>query len=322
MFVPSAPWEQAATSTKVFKVNTQWIEKVSDASLAAMFADLQRRGIALAIAGLMMPRAPTACGAGTEGYSAPGTMGLVARRIKSLGGDLKYVAMDEPLWYGHHVHGPNACRSSIPDLVTAVATNVVALRVVFPDVLIGDVEPLSLATVPDWLSEITTFAATYKTAIGTPLAFVHADVQWGEDYLSELQQFASQIQAAGMKVGIIYNGDPTDATDVAWTTHAEQRFTAIELTLVPDQAILQTWMSHPMQMLPENQPGTMTYLIDRYLAARTKLTIQLAGSNLTGQLTKAEDNSPVAGASVTISALDTSAAGIPTIEFLDWHGAR
>jgi hypothetical protein len=226
LFTPTAPWQQAAGGINVFKTTTQWLLNASDADLTTMFNDLRRRDIALAFEAGMMPQTTT-CGGG-EGYSQPSDIATLAQRVKRLGGDLKYVAMDEPLWYGHHYQGPNACQLSIPDLAASLVTNFNALRAVFPNVLIGDIEPLSLATVPDWLDELMAFATAYKSTTGAKLDFIDADVQWGEDYLSELQQLTTRVHAAGLKVGIIYNGDATDQTDVAWTTRAEQRFTAIE----------------------------------------------------------------------------------------------
>lgn len=43
------------------------------------------------------------CGKGVEGYASPAASEAVARRIKSLGGQLDCVAMDEPVWFGHIV---------------------------------------------------------------------------------------------------------------------------------------------------------------------------------------------------------------------------
>jgi hypothetical protein len=37
-----------------------------------------------------------------------------------------------------------------------------------------------------------------------------------------------------------------------------------DASLVPDDAIIQTWDRHPARFLPETQPGTLTYLVNRY----------------------------------------------------------
>jgi hypothetical protein len=266
LFTPSAPWKRAATGLVAFKTSTQWIMHASEGDLTAMFVDLHRRGIALAVEALMTPVTTKSCGNNVEGYSAPGYMASMAARIKKLGGGLKYVAMDEPLWYGHHYTGPHSCQSTISDLVESLAVNVKAIRGVFPNVQIGDIEPMPWANSPNWLDELMTFVSDYHTTTGTPLDFIHADVQWTNNSLSSLQRFTDRVHDAGTKVGFIYNGNATDLTDEGWTMRAEQRFITIEKVIIPDQAILQTWMRYPSRMLPETQPGTMTYLVDQYLA--------------------------------------------------------
>jgi hypothetical protein len=49
-----------------------------------------------------------ACGVNVEGFGAPDTARVTAERIKRNGRELRYVAMDEALWYGHHFSGKNA----------------------------------------------------------------------------------------------------------------------------------------------------------------------------------------------------------------------
>ncbi len=45
----------------------------------------------------MLPVGDNGCGNGIEGYLDPHGLQLVMDRIRRLGGDLRYVAMDEPL---------------------------------------------------------------------------------------------------------------------------------------------------------------------------------------------------------------------------------
>lgn len=62
------------------------------------------------------------CGHGVEGYGGDGAAKL-ATRIEQLGGDLAYIAMDEPAFYGHHFFGDNACNTGLADIARDVATN-------------------------------------------------------------------------------------------------------------------------------------------------------------------------------------------------------
>jgi len=49
LFSPSAPWSTAASHVQIFKIYSQLLEAVSDDQLQKLFADLDRRGIALAL---------------------------------------------------------------------------------------------------------------------------------------------------------------------------------------------------------------------------------------------------------------------------------
>ena len=316
LFDPNAPWSQAASAVQVFKTSTQFLQYAPDADLSRMFAGLKQRNIALGMEAMMLT--PTSqCGAGIEGYRNPTAMADIAARIRRLGGDLRYVAMDEPVDGGHYSHQPNACQAPLSDLAADVAGKARQIRQIFPDVEIGDIEQIGNPNFPDNVRTLMEWIDDYQNATGTPLAFVDFDVVWTGDWRPQLTELTKRLHDKGIKVGIIYDGNADDPSDVAWTTSAEQRFAAIEAdrSLVPDQAILQTWMLHPAEMLPETEPGTMTYLVDRYLAAETRLTLKDKDHRLSGQLTDA-DGQPEGGQTLRIVATDTGPAGGPTVRTL------
>ena len=197
LFSADARWSKAASKIHVFKVSTQLVMSGSDALLSRMFADLKRRNIGLAVEALILSEGPNQCGRGFEGYSASRTMQVMAERIRKLGGDLRYVAMDEPLWYGHHYDKKNACQSSYEDLARDVAQKVVMLRAVFPDVKIGDIEPLGSSG--DWTNEIIQWAQAYRAAVGQPLSFVDADINWsGPAWHQQLTALAKGLRGTGV----------------------------------------------------------------------------------------------------------------------------
>jgi hypothetical protein len=307
LFHEHAPWPQAAKEVAVFKTTTQNLTNAPEAELRRMIQDLRRRHIALGFEALMLPQGDK-CGSGVEGYSYPGAIAEAAGRVKRLGGILRYAAMDDPLWFAHQANGPNTCHSSIEEAARQIAVNVRALRGIFPAIRIGDIEPVANpGAPPDWIDEILQFAAAYRAASGSPLDFVHADVSWGGGWSTALPMLARRLHADGVRFGIIYNGDEQDDQDIAWTTHAEQRFTEVEgeLGLEPDTAVLQTWMRYPQRMLPESTAGTMTNLVIRYSRPISHITLQRSAGHLTGTLTGA-DGKPVGAARIAVSA-----AGIP-----------
>jgi hypothetical protein len=58
------------------------------------------------------------------------------------------------------------------------------------------------------------------------------------------------------EVGIIYNGNADDATDAARVQSARNHVILMErdFGLHPDQAVFQSWASHPTHALPETSP--------------------------------------------------------------------
>jgi hypothetical protein len=316
LFTETAPWSNAAGQIKVFKTSTQWLEQGTDADLRQMFQDLKRRGIALAVEGLMIPHpTPDSPGTGVEGFSDnPSGMLAAAQRVHELGGKLDYIAMDEPLWFGHHYAGTNAPHWSIATLVQELKGNVQAVRAIFPQVAIGDIEPIA-TNVPGWSDQIVQFANAFAQMTGRPFAFFHADIGWNNEtgFLSPLQDITGKMRGLGIKIGYIYDGSGDAPTDKYWTDLATTRFSALEMQAAntPDHAVLQTWMLRPTHMLPETENGTMTALINAY--ARTAVALSLtpgtAGAAVTGRLAAVLSGEGVSGVPVTITALDN---GPPT----------
>ena len=103
----------------------------------------------------------------------------------------------------------------------------------------------------------------YKAATGRPLACIHADVQWSGPWRQQLPELKSRLHAAGIQLGIMYNGDGKAQSGVEWTRQSQERFHMVEqgARLIPDQALLQSWTRQPDHMLPENREGTLTNLV-------------------------------------------------------------
>lgn len=312
LFVPEAPWPNAAGHVAVFKTTAGVVLRMPEDIVSRIFGDLKRRHIALALE-MEILGGTGGCGVGVGGFSAPGTFEVATRKVKMLGGDLRYVAMDEPLWWGHRYAGHNACKTPIRELAQEVGRDVHWLKSVFPDVEVGDIEPVGSPNAEGWLDDIANWMQAYREESGETLPFLHADVVWNGPWQGQLVQLAASVRSHGAKFGVIYNGSPQAETDIAWTREAEERMAEVEsqLGFVPDQAILQTWMPRPYHMLPETQPGTMTYLVDRYEATPTAISVQRSGDALVGRLLDSQGE-PVSHAKVAATATDNGSSPI-------WH---
>jgi hypothetical protein len=265
MFQPNAPWNHAAAAVRVFELGPRFVMEASDGMLSEILAGLKQRNIAVAIGASWLPGSE-ACGKGVEGFTHPGTAATVANRIHRLGGEVTYVAMDEPLYFGHKYNKQNACQWPIPEVASKLAIEIAAFQRVFPSALVCDVEPVAI---PDagWVNEILQWGQAYQSATRQSLACFQADVQWTGPWQQQLPELENRLHAAGMKLGVIYNGDGKAQTALEWARQAEQRMRMVEAgpALMPDQALIQSWTRQPDRMLPENQPGTLTNLVLQYV---------------------------------------------------------
>ena len=88
-----------------------------------------------------------------------------------------------------------------------------------------------------------------------------------------LADVARQTRGAGIRFGVIYKGEPSDVSDVAFTTAALTHADEVEAVLAgqPDDVILQSWENYPRHALPDTDPGSMTGLLRAYQRGRTRL---------------------------------------------------
>jgi hypothetical protein len=278
LFQPDSPWQAASRGVRVFELYKKFVEQADDADLQTVIANLQQRHIALAIQGTPL-LASQACGLGVEGYGPPHDMAAVAARVKRLGGAIAYVAFDEPLYYGRQfdrqppqsfqTRVPTPCHAPIAELARQAAAKMAELHGIFPDAKIGDVEPVGVYPADaDLAADLTTRFAAYKAASGAPLAFVTIDVVWFRaEWQTQFRAAAAAVRQAGLPLGVIYNGQPADATDAAWIADAKSHIELIEgeIGVKPNLAKFQSWTDHPSRILPETASDSFTGLVKYYL---------------------------------------------------------
>jgi hypothetical protein len=263
LFSPDASWKNAASRVGVFKIYPQWVEQATDAQLRAQFADLRRRHIDLALEyGVITATAQ--CGQGIEGWGGEKLV-AVARRIASLGGTLRYLAMDEPQYWFMLYAGPNACRWQPAEMAANAAVNIRALLAEFPRVKVGDVEPAGFID-QAYIVRYRDGIGAFKKALGFTPAFFHVDEAWAPaTFPADLVALRGMVTSERIPFGIIYNGSGRDASDAAWIASAQQHLRDAERAVgIPDQVIFQSWNRYPQKLLPESDPDAFTWLIAHY----------------------------------------------------------
>ena len=270
LFKPDAPWKKAASGLAVFKFGTRFVLHADDAELRTVIDDLKRRHIAFAVElGVLESGGPGTCGYGVEGYGNPTAVESVAKRVKALGGQIDYVAMDEPVWFGHIVDkvsksAGRGCQYSVPEIAEKTAAKIAVLRRYFPDIKVGDIEPISARAPggPQSIEDILTFEDLLRQKTGAAPVFFHADMAWAfQGWQPLLETLAARLRVSGVRFGVICDGDATAGGNEAWVDQALQRCRAVAANprTRPDDFISQSWEPLPTKMLPETDPGALTF---------------------------------------------------------------
>jgi hypothetical protein len=283
-------WMNAAAHIKVLKVGTLFALASPDSMLADLLQQLKTKQIAFAIETSLLIK-DGHCGDNVEGFTEPNLPERLAKKVKRLGGTIDYLAMDSELWFGHQYDRRNACHYTIEDIARRVAEQVSLIRQIFPDIRIGSIEPIGVVDLPDWPEKLERWLRAYKDAVGAPLSFFHLDVNWNGPWELQLRELVPYLKTNHIPRGVIYTGDPDDESGEAWTRHAEEKFVRMETDpwLIPDHAVMQSWLRQPTKNLPETVAGTTTFLVNRYITRRTKLIGERGGDLITGRLLGTDD---------------------------------
>lgn len=299
LFKPDSPWQTAASHVDVFK--TPYPRWRSDEEFRTEFADLKRRHIALAMEFGALTARPGR-GRGWEGQEGD-LMLKEARFIRDHGGDLKYVAFDEPIFFGTIARGKGAFALTVDEMAQNVAENVKRLWTEFPDVQVGDIEPLAVTADMSREQVIARYGEgidAINRELGKPLAFFHADIDWNDkQYLGYLRDAKTMVKAHHLPFGVIYNGQG-EVGNYEWMQAARVRMAECEAAIgSPDMVIFQSWNPYPKKALPQTDRAAFTSILDNYFASPTKLSAKASKGKLSGRLITAR-GSGVPGARIMV----------------------
>jgi hypothetical protein len=265
LFKDSSAWAEARGRVSVFKVAVHTLNQMPDNELANMLSYLEKAHIAFAVEYGMLTANDT-CGRGVEGFKPENMPTHVANRVRKFGGRIRYIAMDEPLFFGHYFNRNNACHWSIETIARNAAPNVKQFREIFPDVEIGDIEPVNNIKSADWLESVRDWIEAYQKETGMPLAFFHDDMVWREPIVERTRMLTALLDAHGIKFGVIFNSRGDVGSDQEWLASAKRNIEEYrsDSLKAPDQIIIQSWKPYPTHVLPESDPLTLTHLVNYY----------------------------------------------------------
>ncbi|MGJ4927600.1 hypothetical protein ACQR1I_20325 [Bradyrhizobium sp. HKCCYLS2038] len=266
LFSDSAPWQSVASKISVFQIYLDLLRRGSDDEIRSLISYLRSKGISLSIE--MPVLADTAwCEPGTKRkrWMVP----LIAR-LKRLGGDLNYIAMVGPLVDGHVYKKKFYCNRPVEDVAADAAATITEIRKFYPNVIVGDIEPLAKhPEYPNW-GELPVWLEAFKRQAGVPISFIHLDVRWALNWKEPLLDLVRDARRFGVRVGVIYHGDPLASSSeaVAAGLAKHEAEVEIELGVRPDEVIFQSWLNYPEYALPEDNPSSMTGIVRSYLLHR------------------------------------------------------
>jgi F5/8 type C domain len=282
LFKPDSPWKEAASHIQVFKLYGEWVAyHASDAELRQVVQDLEQRRLALAVeAGPL--NASSSCGEGVESFAGVEEGLRIAQRIKQAGGTLHLIALDEPYFFGHFYDGPHTCRWTDQYIAQQVGKYIQAMRTVFPDVRVGDTEPLADGA---GAAQYQAWIVAFQAVNGYNLDFLHLDVDWNKpNWPQQVKAIEEFGKVRGVPVGLIYTGNWLDANDEAWISIAGERVKQYEIATEGklEHVLFQSWHDKPDRVLPESDPYTFTGFIRNYFEDKSRLGLRQtgAGANL------------------------------------------
>jgi hypothetical protein len=263
LFRSDASWKIGSADINVLQSRPPYLARTPQDVLQSMLSFLREHNIDLAVPIPLLPS--DTCGRGVEGILPPRQIAAYVREMKDRSVDLKYVVMDEPLFFGHDYSKENACHLTVPAVAEGVAQSVRVIRGYYPQVKFILVEPEQ--SLPGGPEELSQFLDAYSQSLHELPISVRFDVQWHRNWQSEIPPFISVIKQHGIGFSVIFNATRAPKDDAAWIASAKQNTVAWENDIRerPDHVMIQTWNPNPVRILPETDPTTMSGFLKWYI---------------------------------------------------------
>jgi len=225
-----------------------------DATLTSFFSYLNSKHIGLAIEAEPLVATQGQPGYGLESYSESASdLKTLLTKIKTDGGNLSYVAWDDP-WAAGYESGILSFSQTVSEV--AAATNTV--HKLFPQAIVGDMEPVGRSSTET--QALQTWFTAYAQAEGSPFSFFQGDIGgWNPGWESMLAADTKMAHANGMSVGAIIDGAWNSPSATAWAAQAVSMAQQImsDPSTRADYLVVQSWQTTPSETMDPTIPGTL-----------------------------------------------------------------
>ena len=254
------------TDIDVFPIAPYFAERASDEDLLHISHFLNRHHIALAVAVQPM-QIENECAPG-EGRTRRGSNLRIFHRLRKLNLEIKYVALDEPLTFGHYFKlGAEECRLPIADVARRVAMTITEIRESYPNVRVVDYEAATSAPVESWPKELAEWIEAYRMAAGNSLDAVVFDVNWRRPWLDWVRPSIEVLHRARVRAGMFLTITGPGKSDADAAASLRRNIEAVKEAHLPlDLTILACWQMYPSHSLPPSDANTLTSVLNWYLS--------------------------------------------------------
>jgi hypothetical protein len=267
LFDPSPVWR---AQVEVFALSPLFTASAPEQYVRRVTGFLAAHNIALAVGvgAVQMDNAEPIrgeCGYGVEGMTRPNRNNIIFNRLKRCGLDVRYVAMDEPLTFGHYYSQAQACGYSIEEVARRVGGSVAEIRRFYPEVKFVDYEAPTIVASQRWLADLEVWLRAYRQATGSPPDSVVFDVDWAKPWQTVVAPGAAMVHRNGVRAGIFLDGKgDSDAEAIA---AYKRNMQAVDEARIPlDLVVIANWTPHPTRNLPESDPNTLSGVLAYYLS--------------------------------------------------------
>jgi hypothetical protein len=254
------------TRIDVFQMTPFYARTAPDADLVRLRAFLDRHHIALAVASQPM-QLNGECDMG-EGRIRPGVNLRTFRRLRDLGLNVRYVALDEPLTFGHFFsRGARPCLLPIDDVARRVALTINEIKQSYPNANIVDYEAPPDISTSEWTNALDTWLEAYRSYTGLPLYAVVFDVNWRRSWREPVRQGVASLRAHGVRPGMFLTIAGPGTSDESAVMSLKDNISAVEDAGLPlSMVVLACWTPFPTHSLPASDPTSLTSVLGAYLA--------------------------------------------------------
>lgn len=247
----------------VFKLY-EVLATLSPSAQATFFSYLTSKGIKLGVEGFCLVATSGQPGFGVEGFSENATdLFNLLTIIKNAGGEVAYIAWDEPWWFGYYSTG----YYSLQNIASQAANAAQTVYSLFPNCLIGDIEPITSDT--SETAALQTWLTTYANTAGKQFDFFQQDIAaWESGWQTVSGAVTAMCRSNGVLSGTIVNGYYNDTSNTQWVGHAIATADDLWTTtgLRPDFMIVQSWQQYPSTVMDPTDDNTLAYVANQVIS--------------------------------------------------------